>query len=166
MAWTSKGVLALAESLEEAVSHASRLGLASSPGEREAAPPGLARALERGWAMPGEVELDMRGLPAFTRRVYRALLEVPPGSTTTYGELARRLGRPRAARAVGRALSANRLAPLVPCHRVVGREGPGGYSPGGLEKKLLLQALELQALGGGPERPGGSFPPWQKLPCP
>lgn len=62
----------------------------------------------------------------FQRRVYLALLEVKEGETITYGELARRIGC-RSAQAVGQALKRNPFAPLVPCHRVVAKEGIGGF---------------------------------------
>lgn len=63
----------------------------------------------------------------FQRKVYLALLEVPRGETITYGELGRRIGC-NSAQAIGQALKRNPFAPLVPCHRVVGKSGPGGYS--------------------------------------
>lgn len=62
----------------------------------------------------------------FQRRVYLALLKVKKGETITYGELARRIGC-RSAQAVGQALKRNPFAPLVPCHRVVAKEGIGGF---------------------------------------
>ncbi len=78
----------------------------------------------------------------FQRSVWRAVQEVPYGKTITYGELARRLDRPSAARAVGRANGQNPIAVVVPCHRVVGTDGTlTGYG-GGLERKQLLLDLE------------------------
>ncbi len=75
-------------------------------------------------------------------RVWRALADVPYGTTRTYGELARRTGRPSAARAVARAVGDNRLAVVLPCHRVVGADGRlTGYA-GGLWRKRCLLALE------------------------
>jgi methylated-DNA-[protein]-cysteine S-methyltransferase len=74
--------------------------------------------------------------------VWDALAEIPYGSTTTYSELAARLGRPSACRAVGAANGRNPLPVIVPCHRVVGAAGAlTGYG-GGLECKRLLLALE------------------------
>lgn len=78
----------------------------------------------------------------FQRQVYEALLTIPAGQVWTYGQLARAIGRPKAARAVGQALKRNRWAPAIPCHRVVAGDGQlGGYSaPGGLAaKRRLLQ---------------------------
>lgn len=71
--------------------------------------------------------------------------EIPYGCTCTYGELAARIGRPRAARAVGMALHVNPIAIIIPCHRVTGCNGKlTGYA-GGLEKKAALLALEQGA---------------------
>jgi methylated-DNA-[protein]-cysteine S-methyltransferase len=78
----------------------------------------------------------------FTREVLAALARVPYGETTTYGAVARSIGRPSAARAVGGALSANPLCIVLPCHRVVGSGGElTGYA-GGPEAKRLLLGLE------------------------
>jgi methylated-DNA-[protein]-cysteine S-methyltransferase len=78
----------------------------------------------------------------FQRRVWRALLDIPYGETISYGELARRIGNPRAVRAVGRANGANPIAVIVPCHRVIGANGTlTGYG-GGLDRKAKLLALE------------------------
>jgi len=80
---------------------------------------------------------------AFQRRVWDALREIPYGETTSYGELARRLGAPGSARAVGAANGANPLAIVVPCHRVIGASGAlTGYA-GGLECKRALLDLEV-----------------------
>ena len=83
----------------------------------------------------------------FQRQVWSALQRIPYGETCTYGELARRLGREGAARAIGAANGANPLPLLIPCHRVVAAGGLGGYS-GGLELKRRLLALEHQASAG------------------
>ena len=93
------------------------------------------------------VPVDLSNSPPFTAKVYRALREVPPGSTITYGELARRAGSPRAARAVGRAMATNPLAPFVPCHRVLGSGGAltGFSAPGGIDFKGRLLAAEARA---------------------
>jgi len=81
--------------------------------------------------------LDMRGA-AFERRVWKALLEIPPGATSTYGAIARQLGSIGASRAVGLANGANPVAIIVPCHRVIGSNGTlTGYG-GGLDKKQWL----------------------------
>ncbi|MGB9758078.1 MAG: methylated-DNA--[protein]-cysteine S-methyltransferase [Candidatus Bipolaricaulaceae bacterium] len=76
--------------------------------------------------------------PPFYRLVWEELLCIPYGETLTYGDLAKRLGRPRAARAVGLALARNPLPIIVPCHRVVGKNGLGGFGPGRAWKEKLL----------------------------
>lgn len=73
-----------------------------------------------------EVVRRADGITEFQRRVYMAVLEVPRGETVTYGELARRIGC-GSAQAVGQALRRNPFAPSVPCHRVVARDGIGGF---------------------------------------
>jgi methylated-DNA-[protein]-cysteine S-methyltransferase len=89
-----------------------------------------------------DLSLDLRALPHFTVSVLQQLARVPYGQTTTYGELAARVGRPRAARAVGTVMNRNRIPIVLPCHRVVGANGDlVGYA-GGLERKTLLLELE------------------------
>jgi AraC family transcriptional regulator of adaptative response/methylated-DNA-[protein]-cysteine methyltransferase len=85
-----------------------------------------------------ELPLDIRGT-AFQRRVWQALRKIPPGTTTTYADVARALGAPRATRAVAAACAANPLAVVVPCHRVVRRDGDlAGYRWGLARKRALL----------------------------
>jgi methylated-DNA-[protein]-cysteine S-methyltransferase len=79
---------------------------------------------------------------AFQKSVWREIAKVPAGRTASYGDLARRIGRPSAARAVGAAVGRNPLSVAVPCHRIVGSDGSlTGYA-GGLERKRALLALE------------------------
>jgi methylated-DNA-[protein]-cysteine S-methyltransferase len=93
------------------------------------------------------VEVDGGGTP-FQRRVWAALRRIPAGETTTYGALARALGAPGAARAVGLACGRNPIAIVVPCHRVVGADGAlTGYA-GGVERKRWLLAHERSRAGG------------------
>jgi O-6-methylguanine DNA methyltransferase len=82
---------------------------------------------------------------AFQRRVWDQIADIPYGETKTYGELARALGNPGAARAVGQACNANPLALIVPCHRVTGSSGPGGFAGGCAVKQYLLE-LEQHTL--------------------
>ncbi len=91
-----------------------------------------------------DVERRMAAYPPFYQKVWRACAEIPKGEVRSYGWIARRIGRPKAARAVGRALGANPFAPLVPCHRVVGADGRlTGYSGrGGIEAKRRLLRKE------------------------
>ena len=89
-----------------------------------------------------DLSLDLRALPLFTVSVLGELARVPYGKTTTYGELARRVGHPRAARAVGTVMNRNRIPIVLPCHRVVGSTGSlTGYA-GGLDVKQALLELE------------------------
>lgn len=88
-----------------------------------------------------DVTLRLEGTP-FQRSVWSALAEIPYGETTSYGELADRIGRPGASRAVGLANGRNPVAIIVPCHRVIGADGSlTGYG-GGLDRKRHLLALE------------------------
>jgi AraC family transcriptional regulator of adaptative response/methylated-DNA-[protein]-cysteine methyltransferase len=87
---------------------------------------------------PFESPLDLIGT-AFQQQVWRALRAIPSGQTVTYAEVARRMGAPRAVRAVGTACGANPVAVLVPCHRVVRGDGAlGGYRWGLARKRALL----------------------------
>lgn len=79
---------------------------------------------------------------AFQVQVWQALQEIPYGQTISYGELARRVGNPSASRAVGLANGANRIAIIIPCHRVIGSNGKLTGFGGGLDIKERLLALE------------------------
>ena len=88
-----------------------------------------------------DLPLAPRGTP-FQQRVWQALLEIPYGHTTSYSELAERIGNPKSVRAVGTANGANPISIIIPCHRVIGRDGSlTGYA-GGLARKALLLKLE------------------------
>jgi AraC family transcriptional regulator, regulatory protein of adaptative response / methylated-DNA-[protein]-cysteine methyltransferase len=88
-----------------------------------------------------DLPLDIRGT-TFQRRVWQELRRIPSGTTASYGEVARRIGKPGSARAVARACASNPLALAIPCHRVVRSDGdPGGYR-GGVERKRALLARE------------------------
>jgi methylated-DNA-[protein]-cysteine S-methyltransferase len=91
-----------------------------------------------------DITIDMGGVPAFERRVYEVARTIPAGETLTYGEIAKRLGEPNAAREVGAALGRNPVAIIVPCHRVLGADGKiGGFSAnGGVETKLRILSIE------------------------
>jgi methylated-DNA-[protein]-cysteine S-methyltransferase len=93
-----------------------------------------------------DLDLEPRG-SAFQRTVWDALLDIPFGETTTYGEVAARVGRPGSARAVGHAVGRNPIGIVVPCHRVVGADGTlTGYA-GGLDKKRWLLEHERRVAG-------------------
>ena len=88
--------------------------------------------------------LDMQGTP-FQIEVWNELLNIPYGETRSYGEIAAAVGRPRAARAVGSAIGANPLSIIVPCHRVIGKNGSLVGFGGGLRLKERLLLLEKGA---------------------
>jgi methylated-DNA-[protein]-cysteine S-methyltransferase len=90
-----------------------------------------------------DLPLEPHGNP-FELLVWQELVRIPYGETASYGEVARRIGHPGAARAVGRANARNPIAIVVPCHRVIGSTGSlTGYG-GGLERKRALLALEAE----------------------
>jgi methylated-DNA-[protein]-cysteine S-methyltransferase len=99
-----------------------------------------------------DLPLDMTGVPPFHQRVYALARQMAPGETTTYGAMARSLGEPGAARAVGQALGHNPFAPVVPCHRILAADGrSGGFSAsGGARTKLRLLEIEGTQFGDGP----------------
>ena len=87
------------------------------------------------------IPLDMRGTP-FQKNVWRALLTIPFGETMSYGQIANRLGKPTASRAVGAANGRNPISIVVPCHRVIGSTGKLTGFAGGLKAKTHLLNLE------------------------
>jgi len=90
-----------------------------------------------------KVAIDVAATTEFRRAIIRATRAIEHGQTVSYGELASRAGRPRAARAVGTAMSSNRIPIIIPCHRVLASNGLGGYSAArGLEFKKRLLELE------------------------
>jgi AraC family transcriptional regulator of adaptative response/methylated-DNA-[protein]-cysteine methyltransferase len=88
-----------------------------------------------------DLPLDVRGT-AFQERVWQALREVPPGSTTSYAEIAERIGAPKAVRAVAQACAANHIAVAIPCHRVIRSDGNTSGYRWGVERKRALLARE------------------------
>lgn len=138
IAWTPRGVCRVW--LPEA-----------EPGDAAPPPPEVAAAITAIQALLAgaardlrEIELDWSAVGAFDRAVYEATRAIGPGATRTYGELARTLSRPGAARAIGRSLGANPFPIIIPCHRVLAAGGaPGGFSaPGGVETKLRMLRIE------------------------
>lgn len=165
IAWTDRGIAAVRLPDRDAKSTRAAL-LARRPGAQESAPPPeVERAIEEiRNLLDGrpdrlhEIELDLEGVPAFHRRVYEAARTIPPGATTSYGELGARIGAPGSARAVGQAMANNPFPLIVPCHRIVSSAGRlGGFSAhGGVVTKMRLlhheQALaHLGRLGFDPE---------------
>jgi len=88
-----------------------------------------------------QVDLDLSRCSEFKKRIYDVVQAIPRGETMTYGEIADAAGRPGAARAVGQTMACNPFAILVPCHRVIAKNGLGGFA-WGLELKEKLQRLE------------------------
>ena len=102
----------------------------------------------------GDFALDLQG-SAFELKVWQALLDIPAGTTTTYGEIAVRVGSPRGAREVGEACATNKLAVVVPCHRIVKKDGSiSGYRWGVRRKRALLEREHRACL----LRPSGAVP--------
>lgn len=89
----------------------------------------------------GRWKVAVDDLPPFHRKVWERMRKIPWGSTMTYGGLAGAVGHPKASRAVGQACGANPLTLLIPCHRILGLHGPGGFAYG-LEWKMKLLELE------------------------
>lgn len=121
----------------------------TGPVEYHEIEPGL-QALLRDYFFGRAVEpalwpVDLKGLPPFNLAVYDEVRRIPRGETATYGEIAALVGSPHAARAVGNALAHNPIPLFVPCHRVRGVGGPGGWS-GPVGWKARLMGLE----GAGP----------------
>lgn len=123
----------------------SQRGRATSPGRQ--ARTHIARAIRQireyfsGRRTEFDLPLDLEGTPN-QQLVWQGLLEIPYGKTLTYGDLAHKVGSPRAARAVGSACGRNPVAVIVPCHRVIGTDGSlHGYG-GGLWRKEFLLKLE------------------------
>ena len=138
LAWTAEGLCQL------------RFVETIDPHETAIAPAWVQEAIRRLLAHLGgspqdlsDIPLDLRALTPFQRRVAEVLRATPSGQTISYGEVALLAGRPGAARAVGQAVKANPLLILIPCHRVVAAQGPGGWSAfGSPGRKARLLDLE------------------------
>lgn len=116
-----------------------RAVLTESDGDTKSIAVGIVRVIESPGGEQRLPPLDMGGTP-FQQKVWRALLDIPTGTTTTYAEIAKRIGASNAIRAVGTACGANRIAVIVPCHRVVASAGGlSGYRWGVERKRALLE---------------------------
>ena len=151
IAWSERGVIGFQLPEGDRESTRRRMQRRFGGAEESAPPENVQRSIEAIVSlMRGEpidltfVALDMDGVPEFHRRVYEVARTIRPGETMTYGEIAKRLGDPGSARAVGQALGRNPIPVIVPCHRVLAAGGKsGGFSaPGGTATKLNLLALE------------------------
>ena len=140
VAATADGVVAAEwtasrEDFEVRLAHRLGADLTTSPAARarlDAARPVIERLLAGESADAREIPLDLGDRPAWDRRVLLAVRDIPWGETASYGEVARRIGAPRAARAVGGAVGRNPVSLLVPCHRVIAADGTlGGYGGDG-----------------------------------
>lgn len=131
--------------------------LKKSPAARDAPPPPNVRCACKAMAalLEGtpddltDIELDMSDVPDFNRLVYDIARTIPPGKTTTYGEIAQRLGDRTLSRAVGQALGQNPFPIVVPCHRVLAANGKtGGFSAnGGVTTKFKMLTIERAKIG-------------------
>lgn len=151
IAWSDRGISGV--QLPEGTESRTRARLVRRcPGAEEAVPPAAVKAaidtivaLLRGEARDFSIiALDMAAVREFDRRVYEVARTIAPGETLSYGEVARRVGEPNAARDVGQALGRNPFPIIVPCHRVVATGGKlGGFSArGGTATKRRLLAIE------------------------
>jgi methylated-DNA-[protein]-cysteine S-methyltransferase len=151
IAWGEGGIVGLQLPEKDERAARERLLRRHADAEEASPRPDVQRAIEAVVALLsgeatdlGFVQLDFGEVGAFERRVYDVARSIPPGRTLTYGEIAKRIGEPGAARAVGQALGSNPFPIVVPCHRVLGADGKvGGFSArGGVETKVRILAIE------------------------
>lgn len=151
LAWDGRGLIGV--QLPERTAQATRMRLMRHcPNAEEIEPPKhIQRAIDDIAALlRGEkkslraIPLDMSGVPPFNARVYATTRAIPPGVTRTYSEIARAIGAPDGARAVGQALGRNPFPIVAPCHRVVGVDGKlvGFSATGGVATKLKMLKIE------------------------
>jgi methylated-DNA-[protein]-cysteine S-methyltransferase len=156
-----RGGLVVGAALPEATDDRARTSLARRfPGAVEGEPPPFAAAaiaqivslLAGGRTDLGDIKLDPEG-SAFERNVWQAARRIPCGEVRSYGDLAREIGAPGAAQAVGLALGRNPVPIIVPCHRVLAADGrTGGFSaPGGVATKFRILEIEGARRPGEPE---------------
>jgi methylated-DNA-[protein]-cysteine S-methyltransferase len=151
VAWTERGIAAVQLPEGRDTATAKRV-TKRVPDAEEAVPPrsvqqaidAIARLFQGEAQALDAVSLDFADLAEFPRRVFEAARAIPPGSTSSYGEIAKQIGAPSKARAVGQALGQNPFAVVVPCHRVLGADGrlTGFSANGGVTTKQRLLILE------------------------
>ena len=160
LAW--RGGLVIGAALPEASDQDARARLAMRfPGIGEADPPAFAAAaiaairqlLAGGRTDLGDIGLDLTAGSGFERKVWEAARRIPCGEVRSYGDIARAIGAPQAAQAVGIALGRNPVPIVVPCHRVLAADGrSGGFSaPGGVATKFRILEIEGAKRSGEPE---------------
>jgi methylated-DNA-[protein]-cysteine S-methyltransferase len=168
IAWSDRGItrIMLPEASDAATWH--RLTRDAPDAAEAAAPPAIEAAIalivRHVGGEPAALDtivLDLDGVPAFHRQVYEAARTIPSGQTVSYGALARTLGKPGAARAIGQAMGKNPFPIVVPCHRVLAaNHATGGFSAhGGVETKAKLLAAEGVTLATQPQLPFAAAPP-------
>jgi methylated-DNA-[protein]-cysteine S-methyltransferase len=144
MSWSDVGVTGVALPRQPGLSGPGLEASTAVPDGVRAAIAAIVSLLDGGRPDLRSVVLDERDLDEFRRRVYAATREVGPGATASYGEIARAIGEPGAARAVGAALAQNPVPIIVPCHRVLAATGAlhGFSAPGGLATKRRMLEIE------------------------
>lgn len=146
IAWTAHGVVAIeiGGDLEMFAAQISQRLKSVPTFENTGAPRTQVEEYLTGRRTGFELEIDWALCTPFQRQVLEQQLAIPYGETRTYGQLAAQIGKPRAARAVGRAGATNPIPLIIPCHRVIGSDGAlRGYgAPGGIQTKAWLLDLE------------------------
>jgi methylated-DNA-[protein]-cysteine S-methyltransferase len=155
VAWTARGVARLQLPEGDRGATERRLRQAASPSDT--APPDIVQVIaDVQWYLSGRstdfsaVALDLASTGAFEQKVYALVRAIPWGQTVSYGEIARQLGSPHAARAVGQALARNPIPIIIPCHRILAKgHRIGGFSAYGgrltKERLLALEGVRLEA---------------------
>jgi methylated-DNA-[protein]-cysteine S-methyltransferase len=157
IAWTQAGLIRVQLPERDAALTEKRLRAKASSRVQQNPPPPIAACITQlqhyfsGAPVDfREAPLDFSGVSAFNADVYRALRDIGWRQTTTYGALARQVGNPRAAQAVGVAMATNPWPVIVPCHRVLAAGRLGGFTaPGGAATKLKLLRMEGAAIDSG-----------------
>jgi methylated-DNA-[protein]-cysteine S-methyltransferase len=144
VSWSDAGITGVALPRERRLSGSGLEASSGAPDGVRAAIAAMVMLLDGQRSDLRAVELDERGLDEFRRRVYAATREIGPGTTATYGEVARAIGEPGAARAVGAALAQNPFPIIVPCHRILAATGAlhGFSAPGGIATKRRMLEIE------------------------
>jgi methylated-DNA-[protein]-cysteine S-methyltransferase len=144
VAWSSRGITGTALPTARGLEGVELPDAGDVPAPVREAIAGMVALLDGEHRNLTAVTLDEDGIDAFRRRVYAATRAVAPGAVATYGEIARAIGSPDAARAVGAALGSNPFPIIVPCHRVVAADGAltGFSAPGGIVTKRRMLEIE------------------------